>query len=246
MIQAVIIEDEKPAARRLQRMLRQEGLEVNVLLNSVAEAVKWLKTNHAPKLIFTDIHLSDGHCFDIFEQVPVASQIIFTTAYDQYAIKAFKLNSIDYLLKPIRQEELRFAVNKYRNNNLQNIDFQQLLTNIQNPLNYKERFSIQYGHHIKSLPVQDIICFYSQDKATYIVTANGEEFLYDNPLEKIYPQLRPTGFFRVNRKFIIGHNAIADIISYSNSRLKVILKNFSQHEIIVARERVKDFKKWLG
>jgi len=246
MIQAVIIEDEKPAARRLQRMLQKENIQTNILLHSVQESVEWFNSNVAPDLIFADIHLSDGSAFEIFEKTNLQSPVIFTTAYDQYAIKAFKLNSIDYLLKPIRQEELRFAVNKYRNNNLQNIDFQQLLTNIQNPLNYKERFSIQYGHHIKSLPVQDIICFYSQDKATYIVTANGEEFLYDNPLEKIYPQLRPTGFFRVNRKFIIGHNAIADIISYSNSRLKVILKNFSQHEIIVARERVKDFKKWLG
>ncbi len=245
MEKTIIIEDEKPAARRLQRMLQKEGINTGVLLHSVNESLQWLNHNPAPDLIFADIHLSDGLSFDIFEQIKINSPIIFTTAYNQYAIKAFKLNSIDYLLKPIQQEDLQYAINKFRSNNLQTIDIKQLTKILSNQNTYKERFSIQYGVHLKSINTSEIICFYSQDKATYLVTDTGESFLYDVPLEKIHQQLNPKEFFRVNRKFIIRHSAISDIISYSNSRLKIKLHHFKNQDIIVARERVKDFKHWL-
>jgi len=245
----IIIEDEKPAARRLQRMLKQENILVDVLLHSVGEAINWLQNNPNPDLIFADIQLSDGLSFEIFEQVKIASAIVFTTAYDQYAINAFKLNSIDYLLKPIKQEELRFALLQFQKQKIENgLDINQLLQSIvsQKEISYKERFSVSFGQHLQSIDVQQIECFYSQDKTTYIFTQNAENFIYEKSLEAIEKQLNPKHFFKVNRKFIVQYQAIKDIISYSNSRLKIVLKNYKEQDIVVARERVKAFKEWLS
>jgi len=245
----IIIEDEKPAARRLQRILQQENFFVDVLLHSVDEAVTWLQTNPNPDLIFADIQLSDGLSFDIFEKVKLTSAIIFTTAYDQYAINAFKLNSIDYLLKPIKQEELRFAIEKYRKQQAGNsFDMQKLLQSIQsqNAVTYKQRFSVSFGQHLQSIDVAQIACFYSQDKTTYIFTNSAESFIYEKSLDSIEKQLNPKYFFRVNRQFIIKYSAIKDIINYSNSRLKVVLTHYKEQDIIVARERVKVFREWLS
>jgi len=247
----IIVEDEKPSARRLKRMLEELNIQAQAMLHSVSESVIWFKNNKHPDLILLDIQLSDGLSFEIFEQVEVKSAIIFTTAYDEYALKAFKLNSIDYLLKPIDQDELRIAIDKFKTKqpqspNLQ-VDLDQIKRLLINPLskNYKERFTIKIGQHLKVISVDDIECFYSENKGTYIFTSNNRDYLIDSPLDHLETSLDPLKFFRVNRKFYVNMKAIKDIISYTNSRLQIILNTFSDHEIIVSREKVKDFKNWL-
>ena len=248
-MKVVIIEDEKPAARRLSRMLNEIGLHPIAMLHTVNEAINWFVNNEHPDLIFLDIQLSDGLSFEIFEEVNVQSAIVFTTAYDQYALKAFKLNSIDYLLKPIDNEELEVAVNKFENRNKppQNLDLGVLKSLISNQENkYKKRFTVKVGQHLKMIKVNEIECFYSAHKATNIFAENKRNYLIDDTLEILETKLNPTQFYRVNRKFIVNINAIKDIISYCNSRLKLHLNNFNEEEIIVSRERVKDFKTWLN
>lgn len=251
MIKVIIIEDEKPSARRLQRLLSDIGIEAKALLHSVEEAVAWFGSNEHPDLILLDIQLSDGLSFEIFEQVKVNSAIIFTTAYDEYALKAFKLNSIDYLLKPIDDEELESAIKKFETNRPDRHDLMVDINDIKkllvNPLdkNYKKRFTIKIGQHLRMVATEDIECFYSHQKASYIYTQERKNYLMDFSLEQMEGELDPLKFFRVNRKFIVNINAIKDIISYTNSRLQIKLNNFSELDIIVSREKVKEFKKWL-
>lgn len=249
----LIIEDEKPAARRLQRMLAVLNIEVQQMLHSVEESIEWFQNNTHPDLIFLDIQLSDGLSFEIFEEIPVKSAIIFTTAYDEYALKAFKLNSIDYLLKPIDEDELKIAVDKFKaNNSRQQTDLQVNIDDIRklliNPVDrkFKKRFSIKIGQHIKIINTDEIECFFSENKATYIHTKEQRNYLIDHSLEHWQEQLNPEEFFRVNRTFIVHINAIKDIVSYSNSRLKLILNSYKEGEIIVSRERVKQFKNWIN
>ncbi len=249
----LIIEDEKPAARRLQRMLALLNMEVQQMLHSVEESIEWFQNNTHPDLIFLDIQLSDGLSFEIFEEIPVKSAIIFTTAYDEYALKAFKLNSIDYLLKPIDEDELKIAVDKFKaNNNKQQTDLQVNIDDIRklliNPVDrkFKKRFSIKIGQHIKIINTDEIECFFSENKATYIHTKEQRNYLIDHSLEHWQEQLNPEEFFRVNRTFIVHINAIKDIVSYSNSRLKLMLHSYKETEIIVSRERVKQFKNWIN
>ena len=247
----LIIEDEKPAARRLNRMLAELDIEVQQMLHSVEESLNWLQNNPHPDLIFLDIQLSDGLSFEIFEEIDVKSAIIFTTAYDEYALKAFKLNSIDYLLKPIDDDELEAAVNQFKKQQPAQSDVQVNLDDIRklliNPVDrkFKKRLSIKVGQHIKIIHIDEIECFYSENKSTYIHTKENRNYLLDNSLENWQEQLDPEHFFRVNRTYIVHINAIKDIIAYSNSRLKLILNSYSENEIIVSRERVKDFKKWI-
>ena len=251
MIKVIIIEDEKPSARRLKRLLSAIGIEAQGMLHSVEEAVNWFKTNEHPDLILLDIQLSDGLSFEIFEQVVVNSAIIFTTAYDEYALKAFKLNSIDYLLKPIDDEELEAAIEKFKTNRPEKhdlmVDINQIKKLLVNPLDksYKKRFTIKIGQHLRMVDTEDIECFYSDQKATYAYTRDRKNYLMDFSLEQLEEELDPLKFFRVNRKFIVNINAINDIISYTNSRLQIKLNNFSELEIIVSRERVKEFRQWL-
>jgi len=246
----IIIEDEKPSARYLSRMLSGLGFEVNNMLHSVKESVQWFGQNEHPDLIFLDIQLSDGLSFEIFENIEVNSAIIFTTAYDEYALKAFKFNSIDYLLKPIVKEELQGAIQKYQ----ERIDKQPVTIDAnaikqfftkQNEPAYKKRFTIKVGQHLKMIPVEEIECFYSENKGTYICTIHQREYLLDLTLEQLESELDPHIFFRVSRKFYININAIKDMISYTNSRLQLKLKTFTGQDIIVSRERVKAFKNWL-
>jgi len=250
MLNAIIIEDEKPAARRLERMLVRNGLVIQKTLHSVKEATKWLQNNPNPDLLFLDIQLSDGISFEIFENVSVKSAIIFTTAYDEYALKAFKLNSIDYLLKPIDEDELQTAIQKFKVSNSkdeQMLHFDKLrqVLEVDNPV-YKERFTVQIGQHMKLVETKDIECLYSKDKATYAYLKTHKAYILDGSLESIFEQLDPNIFFKVSRKFIINLNAINDIISYTNSRLQIKLKNYREDEIIVSREKVSAFKKWLS
>jgi len=244
----IIIEDEKPSARLLKRKLEKLNIQVSQMLHSVEESLEWLSKNEQPDLIFLDIQLSDGLSFDIFEQFPIKSAIIFTTAYDEYALRAFKLNSIDYLLKPIDEKELGQAIHKFRERT-QNKPLD--LNWVKNMFSssektYKERFSIKVGQQLKIVNTSEIECVFSENKGTYLHTFENRNYLVDFTLEQIETELNPKQFFRVSRKFIINLNAIKEIQIYSNSRLKIILNSYKEDEIIVSRERVSDFKNWLG
>jgi two-component system response regulator LytT len=247
----IIIEDEKPAARRLSRLLTDLNVEVSTMLHSVEESIEWFQNNEHPDLIFLDIQLSDGLSFEIFDEVAVQSAIIFTTAYDEYALQAFKLNSIDYLLKPIDDEELENAVKKYRTvkpaTQKLTLNFEDIKKLLVNPLEreYKKRFTTRVGQHLKIINADEIECFYSENKGTYAATSDGRNYLLDTTLENLETELEPKIFFRVSRKFYVNINHIQDIISYTNSRLKIKLNRYIEQEIIVSRERVRDFKLWL-
>lgn len=248
----IIIEDEKPAARLLQRKLQKMEITAGTMLHSVEEAIQWFTTNEHPDLIFLDIQLSDGLSFDIFDKVNISSAIIFTTAYDEYALRAFKLNSIDYLLKPIDEDDLETAVNKFKQHQPKAqpmaLDFEQIKRMLANPTEkaYKKRFTIKMGQHLKMINIEDAECFYSENKGTYIHTTDGRDYLLENTLEQLETELDPKQFFRVSRKFIVHITAIKDIVVYTNSRLKVILPTYKDDEVIVSRERVNDFREWLG
>lgn len=253
-MKTIIIEDEKPAARRLGRMLADLHVNVSTMLHSVEEAITWFQNNEHPDLIFLDIQLSDGLSFEIFDVIEVHSAIIFTTAFDEYALQAFKLNSIDYLLKPIDDEDLEAAVKKYRTRfkasakpNTIALDFEDIKKLLVNPLEreYKKRFTAKIGQHLKIINAEDVECFYSENKGTYAATLEGRNYLLDTTLEQLEAELSPKVFFRVSRKYYVNINCIKDIISYTNSRLQIKLKNNPQLEIIVSREKVKDFKLWL-
>lgn len=253
---AIIIEDEKPAARRLIRMLERLDVEVLETLHSVEDSKEWFLRNDHPQVIFLDIQLSDGLSFEIFESIKIRSAVIFTTAYDEYALRAFKLNSLDYLLKPIDDLELQVAVDKYKNikdqygphqSELVQLNFEdikKLLTPALD-LEYKKRFTVKVGQHLKMIPSEDVTCFFSENKGTYVRTDEGRNYLLETTLDGLEKELCPKTFFRVNRKFFLNINFIQDIIAYSNSRLKIKLEKPLSQDIIVARERVKDFKQWL-
>jgi len=232
-------------------MLERLDVSVDQMLHSVQEAVTWFKNNEQPDLIFLDIQLSDGLSFEIFDEVAIQSAIIFTTAYDEYALQAFKLNSIDYLLKPIDEDELETAVRKYellkpKEQHVQ-FNFEDIKKLLTNPVEreYKKRFTTKIGQHIKMIPVDEIECFYSENKGTYAHTVDGRDYLLDTTLEQLESELEPETFFRISRKFYVNINAIKDIISYTNSRLQLKMKSYNEQSVIVARERVKDFKLWL-
>ena len=253
----IIIEDEKPAARLLQRKVEKLGLQINTLLHSVEESIAWFENNAHPDLIFLDIQLSDGLSFEIFEHFGIAkcdikSAVIFTTAYDEYALRAFKLNSIDYLLKPIDEDDLEIAVNKFKNqfqkNNMASLDFEMIKRMLVNPVdrNYKKRFTIKMGQQLKMIQIDEVECFFSENKGTYLHTFDNRNYLLDSTLEQLETEIDGNDFFRVSRKFIIPLKAIKEIQIYSNSRLKVILPSFKEVEVIVSREKVQEFKTWLG
>lgn len=247
----IIIEDEKPAARLLQRKVEKLGLQVNTLLHSVEESIAWFQNNQHPDLIFLDIQLSDGLSFEIFETIDIKSAVIFTTAYDEYALRAFKLNSIDYLLKPIDEDDLSIAITKFKNqfqkSSVSALDFEAIKKMLVNPIDreYKKRFTIKMGQQLKMIQIEDVECFYSENKGTYLHTFDNRDYLLDVTLEQLENELDPKEFYRVSRKFIIPLKAIKEIQLYSNSRLKVILPTYKDDEVIVSREKVSDFKDWL-
>ncbi|MBN8641406.1 MAG: response regulator transcription factor [Flavobacteriales bacterium] len=248
----IIIEDEKPAARLLQRKVEKLGLQVNQMLHSVEESIHWFQNNSHPDLIFLDIQLSDGLSFEIFETIDIKSAVIFTTAYDEYALRAFKLNSIDYLLKPIDEDDLSIAVAKFKNqfqkSGVAALDFEAIKKMLINPIDrvYKKRFTIKMGQQLKMIPIEEVECFYSENKGTYLHTFDNRDYLLDGTLEQLEAELDPNDFYRISRKFIIPMKGIKEIQMYSNSRLKVILPTYKDDEVIVAREKVTDFKNWLG
>lgn len=247
----VIIEDEKPAARLLQRKVQQLGYTAIKLLHSVEESLEWFSTNTHPDLIFLDIQLSDGLSFEIFEKIEIKSAIIFTTAYESYALRAFKLNSIDYLLKPIDEEELATAITKFKNRlaqkELLSLNFEQIKSMFSATEKvYKTRFTVKIGAHLKIINSEEIECFYSENKGTYIHTIDNRDYLIDSTLEVLETELDPKNFYRISRKFIVPLNALKEIVVYSNSRLKIILPTYKADDVIVSREKVNDFKGWIS
>ncbi len=249
-MKAVIIEDEKLAAERLEDLINEvdPSIEVSAKLVSVEQSVKWLKKNK-PDLIFLDIQLEDGLSFSIFDKVHVDIPIIFTTAYDQYAIKAFKLNSIDYLLKPIKKKELNEALEKYKNvKSSFMLNFEEIMRSMQRKeVNYKKRFLIQYGQKIKNVEAEEIAYFYAMDKNVFLNTFSDNTYPLDYTLDKLNDQLDPDKFFRINRKMIINIDAIKSMIPFSRSRIKIELnpKAPADIEALVSVERSASFKEWL-
>ncbi len=250
----LIIEDEKRAANRLKRILLSIDPTIHIVdvIGSVSKGKDFFSLNKEPELIISDIQLEDGISFDIFESVSINCPIIFTTAYNQYAIQAFKVNGIDYLLKPIDEQELKIAIEKYENifaskKTLPNQST--LLTALAQSLKadkYKTRFMIKVGTKIKSIETKDIACFYSQDKGTYLQTNEGRNYVVDYSIESIQGMIDPDVFFRISRKYLVNIKGIEEITAWTNSRLKLNIKGSKDQNIIVAREKTREFKDWLG
>ena len=248
-MKVLIIEDERLASQKLCRLIKEVDKDIEVLdiLESVESATNWLLKNPYPELIFMDIQLEDGLCFEIFENIDLEIPVIFTTAFDEYSLKAFKVNSVDYLLKPIDADELKKAIQKYSIVHKRKIDF----TNMETLLKHlhprrKERFLIKIGEHFRSIQITDINCFFIKNRCSFIKIAKGKIYTIDYSLDKVEKMIDSNLFFRVNRNFIINFKAIYDIVIYSSNRLKIKLENWSDNdEILVSRERVSDFKKWM-
>jgi DNA-binding LytR/AlgR family response regulator len=247
-MKVLIIEDEKPAAHKLIRLLGEINpyIEIIDVLKSVEDSINWFLHNPKLDLIFMDIQLEDGICFEIFENKPIHIPIIFTTAYDEYTLKAFKVNSIDYLLKPIDSVELKNAIDKF-NMHYKQTDYAKFVSIInQLQPSTKERFLIKIGEHYKSVLTSMINCFYIKERCNFIHVDKGKNYPIDYSLDKIEQLVDSKSFFRINRNFIINFSAIRDIIAYSSNRLKIMLKDWTEKEdIIVSRERVFDFKEWM-
>jgi len=250
-MQIVIIEDEQFAARRLENMILEfdPSIQVVAKLESVQESVEWFRSHHHPDLIFLDIHLEDDLSFVIFEKVQVNSPIIFTTAFDEYAIRAFKLKSIDYLLKPIVHEELNNAILKYKDFVSpvpQTIDLSSIYSLItqQNP-SYKERFSVVVGQKIKTFTTQEVAYFYSMEGITFMVLKNKAEYPVDDSLEELMKSLNPKDFFRINRKYLVKIDSIANVHIFPKSHLKLQLSPQPREDVFVSIDKVTAFKKWL-
>lgn len=246
----LIIEDEKVAAERLMNLIQQYDKDIKVLdvLQSVRKGVEWFQSNNnSPDLVFIDIQLSDGLSFEIFEQTEVTAPLIFTTAYDEYALKAFKVNSIDYILKPIDFDELSNAIDKFKANHQQktysNHVFDSVLKTLTN--DYKSKFVIKVGEHLKVIQTNEVQCFCSMEKSTFLQNLQGRDYAINYSLDQLEELLDPQKFFRINRSYIVAFPAIKDIVSYSNSRLEIKLTSTQSEEIIVSRDRVTEFKSWL-
>lgn len=246
----VIIEDEEAAVRRISKMVQElmPGVHIAATLPSISEAVNWFGSNQPPDLILSDVHLADGQSFEIFRQVQLNTPIIFITAYDQYALEAFKVNSIDYLLKPVKKEELQRALQKFANLSGPGpaVNIERLLQTLQHSRPaYKDRFAVRYGEHIKTIETADIAYFYTENKVNFLVTKDNKRFVVDHNLDQLDALLDPKNFFRINRQFIIGFHSIAEMFSYSKSRVLVKLNPPCKHETIVSAERSAHFKSWL-
>ncbi len=250
-MKAVIIEDEKLAAERLEELISEvdSSIEISAKLVSVEQSINWLRQNK-PDLIFLDIQLEDGLSFSIFDKVEIDIPIIFTTAYDQYAIKAFKLNSIDYLLKPIKKNDLRESLRKLKDiKSSYLMDFEEIIKSIQNKeINYKKRFLIQYGQKLKKVEADEIAFFYALDKNVFLTTFDIHTFPVDFTLDKLCDILDPEKFFRINRKIIISFNSIKNMIPYSRSRIKIdVAPEPPKHiDALVSVERSSLFKEWMN
>jgi two-component system, LytTR family, response regulator LytT len=249
----LILEDEEQAARRLKKIII-ELLPVAVIheaLPTIEKALEWLTNNDMPDLIFLDIQLADGNSFEIFRKVNITCPVIFTTAYDNYALKAFKVNSVDYLLKPIDESDVKAAIDKLtmlQSNRADVVDYREVLKNIQQqqPAAYRERFVIKMGDSIKSINTNDIAYFYTENKYNFLCTNDGKRYPVDYNLDQVEQLLNPKNFFRINRQFVIGHHAIEEMKAHTRSRVIVKLRPVSKLDTVVAIDRAQDFKSWLA
>ncbi len=253
-MKVLIIEDEELAARKLSKMVNEidSSIEIIKVLTSVKESSSWFDKNELPDLIFSDIQLGDGLSFDIFENLDLTCPIIFTTAFDQYAIKAFEVNSIDYLLKPVQKDRIKASLDKYEskrkawNPEESRLDVKSLLEAINEAKNnYKSRFLVKLGNKIHPVKSEDIAYFYSDSKLTFLVDRDGGKYPIDTSLEEISQQLNPELFFRINRKYIIHLDSAAEIKPYFKGRLKIILNPDPEDEIIISADKTPAFKAWL-
>jgi DNA-binding LytR/AlgR family response regulator len=244
----IILEDESRAANHLERIITKVSPDMKIVakLESVRDAVKFLNTNPDISLIFSDVQLADGLSFEIFRQVSVRCPIIFTTAYDHYAIEAFKTNGIDYLLKPIEEERLRKAIEKVKQFS-PTLALEKILSiaNAASGNNFKSRFMVKVGDKIKSIPIEEILAFYSLEKATFIQTTTNRTYCIDYSLDQLETLLDPNICFKINRKYIVSLQACTNILAWTNSRLRLKIEGIDDEDIIVARERVQEFKNWL-
>jgi len=246
----LIVENEKPAVERIIRLLGKidKTIIVSGVLETVVDTINWFQTNPKPDLILMDIQLDDGLCFEIFENLNIELPVIFTTAYDEYTLKAFKVNSVDYLLKPIDEKLLKAALEKF--NKLYTYkdpfkrDFKQMLYEFRNQ--YKSRFLIKIGEKYRSVPIREVSHFHIRERNVFLSDYCGKDYGVDNSLEELQGILDPRKFFRINRECIVNIDAITLMHSYSSSRLQLILKDREKSDIfVVSREKVSDFKKWI-
>ncbi len=255
-MRVLLIEDEKPAAKQLIRLLEKSNRfqgEIDGPIASIADSVNHLQKDDAYDLIFMDIHLADGPSFEIFEQLQPKAPIIFCTAYDQYALDAFKLKSIDYLLKPIEPEDLDRALEKYQALYKKEESpagfsvelLHSILKTTQSPKSYKERFLLRIGDKILTRESKEIVAFHSADKATFLIDLKGKSYPLEYSLGQLEEILDPNDFFRINRQYLIRLSAIQSMHHFSGSRIKVILKNIEDPDILVSRDKTNEFKLWL-
>jgi DNA-binding LytR/AlgR family response regulator len=248
----LIVEDEPLAVAQLSGLILslRPNIDIAGVCDTVKSTVRWVEENGLPDLAFFDIQLGDGLSFGIFEKSTFTCPVIFTTAFDEYAIQAFKVNSIDYLLKPLQRNEMERALIKFEQQNANSgIVFKpemiEMLKKSINSNQYKKRFLIKIGNRLKAVNTSDILYFYSLEKATFAKTLDGKDYLIDQSLECIEQLVNPTDYFRINRKYLIGLDAINDVYAYNNSRLKLKVKNAYSDDFLVAREKVKIFKCWF-
>ncbi len=250
MIGTLIIEDEAPAAKRLEKLLKEVEPSITILktIESVSSAIKWFKQHPQPDLLMLDIQLADGLSFDIFKQVRIDSFVIFTTAYDEYAIKAFELNSIDYLLKPINRDKLRKSIEKFRrlHGEKTSIDIQAVIAAMdRGRKQYKQRFSVNVGTKIKSIETANIAYFYSMDKNTFLCTKEKRHYPIDFALDKLEELMDPQHFFRINRQYTLNYHAIEKINVLSRSRIAIHTVPPTEEPLLVSTARTHEFRLWL-
>lgn len=251
----VIIEDEKPAADKLAKMLKEYDPDTEVLavLKSVEQSIKWItETDIEPDLYFLDIQLSDGSSFEIYEKIEINKPVIFVTAFNEYALKAFRVNSIDYLLKPLNYQDLYRSMEKiksFRENlpaNKEKLQYDELSrVLLQMNKSFKTRFLVKVGDHLRSVQAENIMVFYAEGRTVFLITNKQNKYIIDYTLEDLVKIIDPEMFFRPNRSFIININAIRDVVVYSNSRLLIELNQSFDKEIIVSRDKVAQLKTWF-
>jgi DNA-binding LytR/AlgR family response regulator len=249
----VIVEDEALAAQRLTRFVKEYDatIQIKAYLDTVQGAVDYFQNYPSPDLIFLDIELGDGKSFDIFKEVEVKSHIIFATAFNEYAIQAFKYNSIDYLLKPLRKEDLYFALDKYKAQTAatkQVVDLTALIAQLQPPApkEYKSRFLVKKGSRYFSIEAKEVAHVYTRERVHYIKTLDGTDYIIENNLDELEQQLSPETFFRVNRQFIVNYSTVKEVITWFDGKLKLIIQPASYEEIIISRLKAGEFKNWLN
>jgi len=253
-MQVLIVEDELLMATRLQKVLShaEPGAMVTAITQSVEETVNWLQNNEAPDLILMDIELADGQSFDIFNRTEVTAPVIFATAYDEYAIKAFKVNSVDYLLKPIKEEELKKALQKFKQTaqapviqkNIQTL--LQEIKKIQPPVEQRNRFLVKAGQKLKSIEVKDVAYFFSEHGVTFLFTGLNQKYIVDYTLDELENSLSPQQFFRANRQYLLSAASITAIHSWFNQKLKLEVTPATAEHVVISREKANTFKRWMG